>query len=181
MTDDRRQQLNQAGVAAIPAVTSSEPPPPPAPPSGMTDETITIRRDHAKRIHDILADIAEAWDDRDYGATLDSDDTAAARQLAEALGLDPATVTDPIQLPSFPHAFAPGETDLDKRRRLAKRTQGRFSFQTPETDAEVIARLGGPPGEVCEAGGRSDGWGETIGMCRKSAADPIHQTAEMGP
>lgn len=34
MTDDRRQQLNQAGVAAIPTVTSSTPPPPPAPLNG---------------------------------------------------------------------------------------------------------------------------------------------------
>lgn len=32
--DDRRQQLNPAGVAAIPVVTSSTPPEPPPPPSG---------------------------------------------------------------------------------------------------------------------------------------------------
>jgi len=32
--DDRRQHLNQAGVDAIPVVTSSTPPPVPAPPSG---------------------------------------------------------------------------------------------------------------------------------------------------
>ena len=34
MTDDRRQQLNPAGVAAIPVVTSGSPPPLPAPPGG---------------------------------------------------------------------------------------------------------------------------------------------------
>lgn len=35
--DDRRQMINAAGVAAIPAVMSSVPPPPPAPPTGVPD------------------------------------------------------------------------------------------------------------------------------------------------
>ncbi|MCW2768532.1 MAG: hypothetical protein JWO11_4491 [Nocardioides sp.] len=43
MMDDRRQQLNPAGVAAIPVVTSSTPPEPPPPPSGARPGTGRVR------------------------------------------------------------------------------------------------------------------------------------------
>jgi hypothetical protein len=43
MTDDRRQRLNPAGVAAIPVVTSSEPPPIPPPPGGRTNPLARAR------------------------------------------------------------------------------------------------------------------------------------------
>lgn len=123
----------------------------------MTDH-VQVSREDAR----ILLDLAVQMDNACSG-WMDSDDVAALRRLAVAAGVDPATCTPTEYRADFPHAYVHGESsDLNHWRRnvlrISREGSGRLTeahniqVRTPETDAEVVARLGYDPRERCKAG-----------------------------
>jgi hypothetical protein len=122
-------------------------------------EQIVIAFEDAQRIFDLACSLDNAC-----SGCMDSDDVAAMRRLAVAIGADPAVCTDEEFRAQYPHAFKPGDADLWGYRMNWGAAQ--------ETDAQVIERLGGRPETLCDGGGR---W---KGRCGKPADDPIHQVAE---
>jgi hypothetical protein len=134
----------------------------------MSDDPITLSREDAQRIFDLAVGADSAC-----SGYMDSDDVAAMRRLAVAIGVDPAECTGPEFTTQFPHAYQPGHPDLAEYARIitVHRTDtanGRsITITRAETAEEVLARLGGTIPEQCIAG-------RWRGRCGKSADDPIH-------
>ena len=129
---------------------------------------IEIPFEDAQRIFDL----AVAADNACSGY-METDDVKSMRRLAVALGVDPAECTSDEFVHLFPHTFEPSFAGLNNYRKdvyelrysVPPRWRGLYSVNRPETDAEVIARVGTLP-EVCGAGRRD--------RCNKPADDPIH-------
>ena len=133
---------------------------------------VTIRREDAQRIFDLAVGADSAC-----SGYMDTDDVRAMRQLAEALGVDPAVCTSSEFVTQFPHVYEPGHPNSDDYRQTIVTRRGNVTIRQPETNAEVLARLGGAISEVCMAG-------RWKGRCGKAADEPIHaaarEAAEMG-
>lgn len=133
----------------------------------MTEEMISV----PKRIAQIVFDLAVTADSIASGV-MDTEDITAMRQLAGILGVDPAVCTSDEFVAQFPHEYRAKRPSLDEYRRMVSEPRPdtaaawRISIHRPETDAEVVARLGGYP-EECAA------W-----RCTKPADHPIHVIPE---
>jgi hypothetical protein len=108
MTDDRRQHLNPAGVAAIPAPwPSSTPPPVPAPPGGIpVDHRPPLGAQYTKELHRQLRILgyhypSVEWDGalaaaRAYGAQMAMTTSTVALALDDARRLFDLAVDTPL-------------------------------------------------------------------------------------
>lgn len=140
---------------------------------GLSTSMVAIPRADAQRILAVLARIAGSWDEYEYGETLDHDETAVARRLAQALGADLGDVTSPIEALKFPHTYVPGYPTIADYRQKVRLSRGDvgaargIEVTRPEYDSEVLARLGGAIPEQCMAGYHRI-------RCGKPAGDPIH-------
>lgn len=138
----------------------------------MTEERmVSIRFEDAQRIFDLAVGA-----DQMCSGYMETDDVHAMRRLAVIISVDPSVCTSSEFVTYFPHKFKPYTRDaiLDQNReRVLKRipdTGAAWNIEAliPETDDEVIARLGILPTSACGLSGR---WG----VCNKSADDPIHE------
>lgn len=123
---------------------------------------ITIRREDAQRIFDLAVGADSAC-----SGYMDLDDVKAMRQLAVALGVDPAVCTGSEFTTQFPHTYEPGHPNIDEHRQTITIQRGNVTIRQPETTEQVLARLGGAVPKVCMAG-------RWQGRCGKAADDPIH-------
>jgi len=130
----------------------------------VSDETITIPKVTAQILFDALTT------SMDFGSGfLDSDDVTALRELAVAIGVDPATATPGEFEKDYPHRF-----DDETNRLLMARMYGLSSViqrisvnRAPYTTIEVDhSRM--PDHVPCKVGS----WGR---KCLKPETDPIHQ------
>lgn len=135
----------------------------------MTDETVTLARDDAQRIFDLAVGADQA-----ASGFMETDDVAAMRRLAVAIGADPKECTGVEFVAQFPHEYLPGVPDLSEHRQTV--SEGRpdigvasgITVTRPETDREILKRLGVTPREVCVVG-------RWKGRCGKAENDPIHE------
>jgi hypothetical protein len=140
--------------------------------AAKAEEPVTLTFTDAQRIFDLAVGADNAC-----SGYMDLDDVHAMRRLAVTLGVDPATCTGEEFTAQFPHPFHPGRPDLAPFRRTVSlnppdtANARHVSVTRPESDAEVIARLGGTPDSLCDVGPWS-------GRCGKTADDPIHQPEE---
>lgn len=139
----------------------------------MTDRTVTISFEDARRIFDLAVGMDEACSG--YGSGyMETDDVHAMRRLAVAIDVDPAVCTSLEFVTQFPHAFEPGRPNLDDYRQRIVSMRNSVNFgpirvSTPETDEQVLARLAATGVALtipCGAGY----WAK----CGKPANDPIH-------
>lgn len=130
----------------------------------MTDEMASIPKEDARRIFDIACSMDQAC-----SGYMDTDDVKAMRRFAVALGVDPAECTGSEFVSQFPHAFASSPMSLNSLRDWVVETREdteHIRTMRPETDAEVIARVGDVP-VTCSAG-------NMFRRCGKLEDDPIH-------
>ncbi len=132
----------------------------------MTDEVISISKEDAQCIFDLALSMDGAC-----SGYMETDDVKAMRRLAIALGIDPIEATPEEFVSQFPHKWKPGQPDVGAYRgwvRLDREDTehaNNISVRRPETDGEVIERVGPIPAYCIRGNGR----------CGALESDPIHQ------
>lgn len=134
------------------------------------DLRIILDRVDAQRIFDLAVAADQAC-----SGYMDSDDVAAMRRLAVALGVDPRVCTGEEFVSQFPHRFEPGAVDYDVHRQTIVTSRPdvgalrNIETRRAETDEEVAARLGRTPEVLCRA---------SYGRCRRPENHPCHDPGE---
>jgi hypothetical protein len=125
----------------------------------MRPRNVVLSRADAERLF-ALADSAA----RDAGAELA--EVGALRRVADMIGESPAEHTHGYEA-HFPHVFEPVPVSLTAFRQtvLVAMVFGK-AIRRPETDDEVLTRLGGWPAPVCGVGTRP--------VCGQPGDDGIH-------
>lgn len=111
--------------------------------------------------------------------SFDTDDVNVLRRVAEALGVDPETITPDEFITQYEHRFKPRQVNRDRRETGEWRTPGGTVVEEhapgtryvsrPETDEEYFARLDDELSDLgCQAGTYER-------RCGRLAHDPKHR------
>lgn len=126
------------------------------------DDMISIRKEDLRHLFDLAVDTPLLC-----SGSFDTDDVNVIRLAAGLIGADAEAVTPDEFIRDYPHRFKPVSWRLERDRVPTGHIGYNGAPETrPETEAEVMARLGQLP-DQCMAGTYNR-------YCGRSASDPKH-------